>query len=118
MGRGSGQWDEGDTDQESDGLGGPGQGRGGEAPEKPEDVGVDKTKVNSQLGKGTYVGVYSMKGDPPKGEAAAQYEEVRQQSAEHALDALSKQKVPQSHRDFVRDYFDAIRIEKAAAPKK
>jgi len=68
--------------------------------------------VKSQLGKGQYVGAYSMKGEPPKGTAAAEYVEVQQKAAEQAMDALQKQKVPSAHRDFVRDYFDAIRIEK------
>lgn len=53
-----------------------------------------------------------MKGEPPKGAAAAEYADVQQAYAEQAMDALQKQKVPATHRDFVRDYFDAIRIEK------
>ncbi len=93
---------------------GPGKGRG-KRPESPDDVGIEKSKVPSQLGKGTYVGAYSMKGEPPKGTAAAEYATVQQAYAEQAMDALSKQKVPQSYRDFVRDYFDAIRADKAAA---
>jgi hypothetical protein len=63
------------------------------------------------------VGAYFMKGEPPKGEAAAQYADVQQAYAEEALDALSKQKVPAEHREYVRDYFDAIRLEKAGNPK-
>lgn len=92
---------------------GPGRGTG-KRPESPDDVGIEKTKVPSQLGKGTYVGAYSMKGEPPKGTAAAEYSAVQQAYAEKAMDALSKQKVPATYRDFVRDYFDAIRTEKAA----
>jgi len=50
-----------------------------------------------------------MKGEPPKGEAAAQYAEVQRVFAEEAKDALQSQKVPAAQRDFVRDYFDSIR---------
>ncbi len=112
MGRGRGKWDWGDTEEPGDGSGGPGQGRGGEPPESPDDVGIDKTKVRGQLGKGTYVGAYFLKGEPPKGEAAAQYAEVERAYAEAALDALHKQKVPPQYRDFVKKYFDGIRNPK------
>lgn len=73
--------------------------------------------MNSKLGKGQYVGAYFMKGEPPKGEAAAQYAEVQRAYAEEALDALQHQKVPAQRRDYVRNYMDATRLEKAGAPK-
>lgn len=109
MGRGRGQgegWGEGGA------FNGPGRGEGGSAPEEPGDTGSQKTKVNSQLGKGKYVGAYSMKGEPPEGAALTEYTEVQRAASVEAMDALSKQKVPATHRDFVRDYFDAIRIDK------
>jgi hypothetical protein len=60
-----------------------------------------------------------MKGEPPKGEAATQYAEVQRVYAEEALDALQQQKIPATQRDFVRDYFDSIRLEKFSdVPKK
>lgn len=93
-------------------MGGRGQGEGGEAPERPEDTGTEKTKARSPLGKGKYVGAYSLKGEPPKGEAAVEYAEVTQSYADYALDALKKQKIPASQRDYVRAYFDALRLEK------
>ena len=89
----------------------------GERPENPADFDTEKTKVKSKLGKGTYVGSYFMKGEPPKGEAATQYAEVERAYAEEAMDALQKQKVPASQRDYVRNYFDAIRLEKTGKSK-
>jgi hypothetical protein len=60
-----------------------------------------------------------MKGDPPKGTAAAEYAEVQSSAADYALDSLKKQKIPAEQRDYVRAYFDAIRLEgKAGAPEK
>ena len=59
-----------------------------------------------------------MKGDPPKGTAAAEYAEVQSSAADYALDTLKKQKIPAEQRDYVRAYFDAIRLEKAGAPEK
>ena len=113
MGRGRGQgWDEGESESEGGAFGGKGRGEGGSAPEEPGDTSSQKTKVNSQLGKGKYVGAYSMKGESPQGAALTEYAEVQRVAADEAMDALSKQKVPATHRDFVRDYFDAIRIDK------
>ncbi len=118
MGRGNGLWDEGETQGQGDGLGGPGQGRGGDAPENPTDFGTEKTKPPSQLGKGTYVGAYFMKGEPPKGEAAVQYSDVQRVYAEEVMDALQKQKVPAAYREYVRDYFDGIRLQKVQGADK
>jgi hypothetical protein len=102
-------------DEPGDGLG---EGKGyGTRPENPADFDTEKSKVKSKLGKGTYVGSYFMKGEPPKGEAATQYSEVERAYAEEAMDALNKQKIPASQRDYVRDYFDAIRLEKTGKPK-
>ena len=98
-------------------MGGPGQGEGGEAPERAEDTQSQKTKARSPLGKGKYVGAYSLKGEPPKGEAATEYAEVQQSYAEYALDSLKKQKIPVSQQDYVRAYFDAIRLEKLGDKK-
>ena len=104
-----------EKDEPGDGLG---ENQGyGTRPETPADFDTEKSKVKSKLGKGTYVGSYFMKGEPPKGEAATQYAEVERAYAEEAMDALQKQKIPASQRDFVRDYFDAIRLEKAGKPK-
>ncbi|HZE97041.1 MAG TPA: hypothetical protein VE981_08435 [Planctomycetota bacterium] len=103
------------ADEPGDGLG---KGEGyGERPETPADFDTEKSKVKSKLGKGTYVGSYWMKGEPPKGEAATRYAEVERAYAEEAMDALHKQKIPATQRDYVRDYFDAIRLEKTGKPK-
>jgi hypothetical protein len=58
------------------------------------------------------VGAYFMKGEPPKGQAAAQYEDVQRVYAEEVMDALQKQKIPPNRRDYARDYFDGIRLQK------
>ena len=54
------------------------------------------------------------RGDPPKGVATVEYSKTYSDYSEMALDAMSRQKIPASKRDYVRDYFDAIRGEKAA----
>jgi len=113
--KGDGIEGEHESDEPGDGLG---KGYGtGTRPENPTEFDTEKTKVKSKLGKGTYVGSYFMKGEPPKGEAATRYAEVERAYAEEAMDALHKQKVPAAQRDYVRDYFDAIRLEKTGNSK-
>ena len=73
-------------------------------------MGLQRSKAKSQLGKGTYVGLYFMKGEPPKGTARAEYVEVQAAASEEAMNALENQRIPASQRDYVRDYFDAIRL--------
>jgi len=103
------------AEEPGDGLG---KGKGlGSRPENPAEFDTEKSKVKSKLGKGTYVGSYFMKGDPPKGEAATRYADVERAYAEEAMDALNKQKIPAAQRDYVRDYFDAIRLEKTGKSK-
>lgn len=80
------------------------------APEEPDDVGLKRSKAKGMLGKGRYVGLYFMKGDPPKGKARVEYAEVEQAATEEAMDALENQRVPAAQRDYVKDYFDAIRL--------
>jgi hypothetical protein len=107
-----------ETDEEHEPGDGLGKGFGyGTRPENPTEFDTEKSKVKSKLGKGTYVGSYFMKGEPPKGEAATQYAEVERAYAEEAMDALGKQKIPAAQRDYVRDYFDAIRLEKTGKSK-
>jgi hypothetical protein len=74
--------------------------------------------VRGQLGKGVIVGSWFTKGEPPKGQAFAEYAEVRAAFEAEALEALQKQKVPAEYKEYVRDYFDAIRGDKSAAPPK
>jgi hypothetical protein len=59
-----------------------------------------------------------MKGEPPKGQAATEYADVQRAYAEEVNDALQKQKVPAAQRDYVRQYFDAIRLERPTNEKK
>ena len=73
-------------------------------------MGLQRSKAKSQLGKGKYVGLYFMKGEPPKGTARAEYAEVQQAASAEAMNSLENQRIPAAQADYVRDYFDAIRL--------
>ncbi len=92
-------------------MGDRGIGQGGKAKENPSDTGFDKSRVKSQLGKGKMVGSWFSKGEPPSGKALTEYSEAQQSSSEEAKDALSKQKVPAEYQNYVREYFDSIRVQ-------
>lgn len=77
-----------------------------------------KEKIPGKIGKGKIVGSWVTRGDPPKGVATAEYAEVYEAYSEEAFDSLSRQKIPASRRDYVREYFDAIRGSNPATPDK
>jgi hypothetical protein len=109
-GQGDGSWAQGKGEGNGPGMGGPGQGQGGKAPENPHDVGLTKDRIKSQLGKGVIVGSWFTTGEPPSGKALAEYSDAQRTYSEEAKEALSKQKVPAEYQNYVRDYFDSIRV--------
>lgn len=121
MSRGAGQsgkFGKGPTDSQGQGLGGPGKGRGGKSHENPHPTGLEKTKIPGRMGRGKVVGYYTIRGEPPEGKAGVEFRRLASEAREEALEALGRQKIPASARDYVRDYFDAIRGEGAATPDK
>jgi hypothetical protein len=90
----------------------PGGHPSGERKENPTDAGFEKDRVKSQHGKGKakVVSTWFDKGEPPKGQAQVEYEAVQSAASAEANDAVSKQKIPPAYRNYVRDYFDSIRV--------
>jgi hypothetical protein len=89
---------------------GEGEQGGGRREEAPGDLGFDKDRIKGKLGKGKIVGSWFSKGEPPSGEALTEYSNAQRTYSEEAKDALSKQKVPAEYQNYVREYFDSIRI--------
>lgn len=90
-------------------MGGPGIGAGGRAPERASRTGFDKTRVRGPNNKGVIAGAFTTSGEPPKGKAMTEYAEVQQSFAEEVNNVLTRQKIPASRREYVREYFDAIK---------
>jgi hypothetical protein len=91
------------------GMGGPGRGQGGEAPEEPySDVDWEKSKIRGKMGRGRIVGEMFVKGAQVKGEATEEYVEVLGEARQEAADALSKERIPRGCRDYVREYFNEL----------
>ena len=91
------------------GMGGPGRGAGGKIPDEPgQPAKYQKFKVRGRVGKGRIVGELFVKGPQAKGEVSGEYVEVVGEARQEAADALSKQRIPQSYRDFIREYFNSL----------
>lgn len=88
----------------------PGGAPGGNRNERPEDLGFDKDRIKGPLGKGKIVGSWFTTGEPPSGKALTEYSDAQRTYSEEAKEALSKQKVPAEYQNYVREYFDSIRI--------
>ena len=99
-------------------MGGPGKGKGGRAEAPPGDVAFEKEKIKGKLGKGEILGSWFVKGEPPKGEAAAGYAEVATEAAQEMDSALEKEDIPLGYQKIVRDYFEAITPKKGEEEKK
>ena len=91
------------------GLGGPGQGEGGIAPKEADDVGLEKTKLQGQYGKGRATVVGTFKGDPSKAAPSTEYGQAFSGYQQEADDALNKEEIPLGQKDAVRDYFESVR---------
>ncbi|MCZ6688475.1 MAG: hypothetical protein O7H41_02610 [Planctomycetota bacterium] len=91
------------------GMGGPGRGRGGQAPEEPDSwVKYKKVKIKGKVGRGKIIGEILVDGPQAKGEISEEYIEIVGEARQEAADALSKQRIPQGYRDFIREYFNSL----------
>ena len=92
------------------GFGGPGIGRGG----NPGEIGAppvdfESSKIRGMLGKGKILGVMTFRGEGEKGEVTVDYVETFMEYRQKAEDALEKEEIPHGYKDYVRQYFDAVK---------
>ena len=98
--------------QYGEGFGGPGRGKGGTPPDEiDEPVEFEKKKIKGQMGRGKIVGEFFVKGAQVKGEVTEEFSEVVGEARQEAADALSKERIPQGYRNFVREYFNSLDAE-------
>lgn len=91
------------------GMGGPGRGQGGQIPDEPDlPGGFEKVKIKGKMGKGKIVGEMLVDGPQAKGEISAEAVEIVGEARQEAADALTKQRIPQGYREFIREYFDSL----------
>jgi len=107
----AGIYTEGDQRRRGPGMGGPGIGRGGEAPILPENVTFATAKPPSQVQPGRVVGSYFADGKQLKGEAKVEYGKDVSAATAEAARALKQEKIPRAYRDLVRDYFHGMKTE-------
>ncbi len=78
-------------------------------PEEPDSwVKYKKVKIKGKVGRGKIIGEILVDGPQAKGEISEEYIEIVGEARQEAADALSKQRIPQGYRDFIREYFNSL----------
>ena len=99
----------GETDKIGAGIGGPGRGRGGKAPLNPDaQTSFKDSKIAGQKGQGKIIGVFFVNDRPIKGESKVEFENVYLEYLQKAEDSLSREIIPVTYKNYIRDYFDSI----------
>jgi hypothetical protein len=106
MGRGQGQLD----GPPGEGLG---EGKGqGARPEKRTDTGAYDSRVRQNVGKGSAVITDMVDGPNIKGKVLEDIKTEIENAKHRETDPLTGQRLPRTHRDHAKEYFDAFREEK------
>jgi hypothetical protein len=98
------------------GMGGPGTGEGGLAPEDPDAVTNFKTsKARTALQAGRMLMQIKTQGTAPSGEAEISHVEALEQVKQGYSEAILQEQVPPGYHDAIRKYFDSLKVDKQPA---
>lgn len=90
-------------------MGGPGQGRGGQAQFSDQQTTFKREQLNQQLDKGKILSILKVDGPQQKGEATVEFLQVVQQYSQEAEDALDREHIPLHMQKLVRNWLDTLR---------
>ena len=107
----AGIFNAGDGRQPGPGMGGPGIGKGGQAPVQPGNVGFNSEQLKGTLQSGRAVGSYFADGRQVKGEAVADFVEATAAARAAADEAIEQEQIPRAYQDLVNDYFTGMKEE-------
>ncbi|MBN1518219.1 hypothetical protein JXA32_16780 [Candidatus Sumerlaeota bacterium] len=92
------------------GMGGPGQGRGNVAPESDQQTTFQNEKLPQQMDEvGDIIAMYKVKGPQMKGDSIEKFKQITEVYEQQAEDTLNRDPIPADMKDFVGEYFDALR---------
>lgn len=98
------------------GMGGPGQGEGGVAPEDPnQEEGYNPEHAPTVMQPGKVLMEWKSKEVSNPGEAKREYEQAIRQVRQEASEAILREEVPPGYRDTIQKYFDTIAPAEAGA---
>jgi hypothetical protein len=109
LSRTAGQWAPGDTDSQGPGMGGPGQGRGGNAPIGDSDPTFRDEQLQAQHGPGVIIATLRHDdGIQIEGESTLQAADVYLAAEQRAEEVLETEVIPAGYRTITREYFSGI----------
>ena len=98
------------------GMGGPGQGKGGVAPEdSDQQIGFKSTKHKTYLTEGRSLLEWEDRGLTEQGKAIKDYRRSVEGIKQRVSEAINTEEVPPGYRDAIRQYFDKYLDEKSKA---
>ena len=112
-GGGQGPWQEGFSQSQGMGTGGPGIGFGPRGTTEGGDTDLQKTRAQSKQGKGPTIASWYFKGPQVKTEARRDFAEVIQTSRDGAAEAVSENQIPRKYEESIKKYFG--QLEESAA---
>ena len=112
-----GQWQPGDAQQKGAGMGGPGQGAGGQANFAPAPFAFKSEVSKSHDDEaGRTIASSLIKADAIKGESKAQVQEIVESETKDATDEVDQQRVSRQAQQAVKQYFQSLAKDAGAAP--
>lgn len=102
-------WAEGDSRNQSAGMGGPGIGQGSIADKEAGATALQKSRIQGQIKPGKIIARMKVPGSQAPGEITTSYEALRLEYSQRAEDTISKEVMPLEYKARVRDYFNAIK---------
>jgi len=111
---------EGDpSEKDGPGMGAPGFGKGGEAPEDDSiETDFKKEQSKSAVVAGKMLMSMQQKGEAEKGEVVRDYKTLVQTVKQGAMEALNTEQIPPGYHESIKSYFDSLEKKKEAnAPK-
>ena len=110
----SGPWRPGATNRKGNGLGGPGQGRGGQMPFAEGGFKLEDSMVPGKMGDGQILGSFLVEGPPTEGQSTVQFRSAVEVAKQRGEEAMEKDLVPLAYRQRVRQYFYTLQTPKAS----
>ncbi len=107
----TGVFSEGDSRRRGPGMGGPGIGRGGIAPDEEEDVQFEPDRIAGRIRPGRVMGSFFVDGTQVRGEARVEFVETVESAQMEAQDAINRGRIPRAYVDLVHDYFESMQTE-------
>ena len=106
--------------QEKDGesIGGPGFGKGGEAPEDDSvETGFKSEQSKSAVVAGKMLLSMQTKGEAEKGEVVRDYKQLMQSVKQGAMEAMNTEQIPPGYHESIKNYFDSLEKSKQKSTK-